>query len=281
MEFALQSCYTGAKLVLRKMPLLRYPLLLVHGAGFRDFTLGVNYWGRIPALLEKNGVKVYYGGTDAWGTVEGNAELIASRLEELHYAEGLEKVNIIAHSRGGLEARDFISRLDRERRVASLTTMSTPHRGVKAMDVAMKFPLFLWRIAAWWKNTGAKLKGDLRPDFSRSSRELSQSWCKKFNERTPDRPDVYYQSYATELPHWYSDAGFIPIRAFIKWTDGPSDGLCPVESARWGSFRGVIKGKRFGVSHACIVDIYRSLYKDVDIPGLYLDIVKDLARRGF
>jgi triacylglycerol lipase len=259
---------------------MRYPLLMVHGAGFRDFTLGINYWGRVPEALAGHGVKVFYGGTDSWGTVEGNAALLQQRLEDLHKKEGIEKINILAHSRGGLEARYLISNLDPEKRIASLTTMSTPHHGVKAMDIAMKFPDWSWRLLSFFRNTGAKWRKDINPDFYTSARELSASWCGEFNQRTPNRPDVYYQSYATELPHWYSDLLFIAIRAFINWTDGPCDGLCPVESAKWGDFQGVIRGRHFGVSHACIVDIYRSLYKSVNIPEVYLNAVRNLADRG-
>ena len=38
----------------------KYPLLLVHGVGFRDFHY-FNYWGRIPRALKKNGARVFYG----------------------------------------------------------------------------------------------------------------------------------------------------------------------------------------------------------------------------
>ena len=38
----------------------KYPILLVHGVCFRDFK-HLNYWGRIPKELEKNGATVYYG----------------------------------------------------------------------------------------------------------------------------------------------------------------------------------------------------------------------------
>lgn len=34
---------------------LKYPVLLVHGMGFKDYKL-VNYWGRIPETLEKAAV---------------------------------------------------------------------------------------------------------------------------------------------------------------------------------------------------------------------------------
>lgn len=38
----------------------KYPVLLVHGVFFRDFK-HLNYWGRIPKELEKNGAVIYYG----------------------------------------------------------------------------------------------------------------------------------------------------------------------------------------------------------------------------
>ena len=45
-----------------------------------------------------------------------------------------EKVHVIAHSMGGLDARYMISRLGMEDRVLSLTTVGTPHRGSKYAD---------------------------------------------------------------------------------------------------------------------------------------------------
>ncbi len=38
----------------------RYPILLVHGVFFRDFRY-LNYWGRIPKELQRNGATVFYG----------------------------------------------------------------------------------------------------------------------------------------------------------------------------------------------------------------------------
>ena len=56
----------------------RYPIVLIHGAGFRDLKWPV-YWGRIPRALEERGASVFYGLQDCWGSVETNAEAIAAR----------------------------------------------------------------------------------------------------------------------------------------------------------------------------------------------------------
>ena len=50
---------------------LKYPILLVHGMGFRDNKL-IGYWGRIPKALEEVGCKVYFGCQDSNADVETN-----------------------------------------------------------------------------------------------------------------------------------------------------------------------------------------------------------------
>ena len=56
----------------------KYPLLLVHGVGFRDLRY-FNYWGRIPRELARYGASVYYGNQEAFATVAWNAGDIRKR----------------------------------------------------------------------------------------------------------------------------------------------------------------------------------------------------------
>ncbi|AEF82953.1 esterase/lipase family protein [Leadbettera azotonutricia] len=260
---------------------LKYPLLLIHGAGFRDKTMGINYWGRIPRYLAEQGVAVHYGGTDAWGTLESNGEMVKRAILETLDKTGAEKVNIIAHSKGGLEARYAISCLGMDSRVASLTTMSTPHRGVKAMNTALQLPLWLYRPASVLANLWSRILGDGGPDFFRGSRQLAEYFCTEFNRKYPDKPGILYQSYASKLKYFFGDPAYLLTWILVKIFDGDNDGLCPVESAKWGEFRGIITTQGyFGVSHAGILDLYRVPYKGVRIPELYVAIAKELAGKG-
>ena len=262
---------------------LKYPVLLVHGAGFRDKTLGYNYWGRIPGVLSRQGIPVYYGGTDAWGSIETNAESIKRAVHRILQLERTGKVNIIAHSKGGLEARYLISALGMDSAVASLTTIATPHYGVKAMNIAAGTPDGLYRFVSFWVNGWFKLlAGDKNPDFFTGSRQLSEVYARSFNQANPDKETVYYQSYAAKMRCFLSDPSFIGTYPLIYFTGGVNDGLCPVASAQWGNFRGVITTQGvFGISHSGVVDLYRLDYKGVDIPEYYLSILRDLAERGF
>ena len=83
---------------------LKFPVLLVHGMGFRD-NKHINYWGRIPKKLEEIGCKVYYGNQDSNGKIESNGEQLAKRIKEIIDETGAEKINVIAHSKGGLDMR--------------------------------------------------------------------------------------------------------------------------------------------------------------------------------
>lgn len=109
-----------------------YPVLLLHGLNCQD-ERPIYYWGRIPSILRKHGTTVYLGGQDAWGTVKDNAEYINMQINNIILKENCDKVNIIAHSKGGLEARYLISSLNMANKVASLTTISTPHHGMKTL----------------------------------------------------------------------------------------------------------------------------------------------------
>lgn len=60
----------------------KYPILLVHGVFFRDYRF-LNYWGRIPGELEKNGAEIYYGNHQSAASVRDCAAELADRIKEI------------------------------------------------------------------------------------------------------------------------------------------------------------------------------------------------------
>ncbi len=105
----------------------RYPLLLIHGLNCRDDWI-FPYWGRVAEILRAHGAAVFLSGQDAWGSVPGNARVLRRRGEDILAETGGGKLNLIAHSKGGLEARYLISTLGFAEKTASLTTICTPHQ---------------------------------------------------------------------------------------------------------------------------------------------------------
>ncbi|NFS29715.1 triacylglycerol lipase [Clostridium botulinum] len=259
----------------------KYPLVLVHGVGFRDLKY-INYWGRIPKELIRNGATIYYGNQEAWGTVAYNAQDIKNKILQIVKDKKNEKVNIIAHSKGGLDARYMISKLNMGEYVASLTMISSPHRGCKFVDIACKIPDNIYKFIAKFFNKYYRFLGDKNPDFYTTSKQFSTYHSKKFNEEVKDVENIYYQSYASIVSNIFSDYVVAIPYILVKLTEGENDGLVSVDSAKWGEFKGILKNKyRRGISHGDIIDLRRDDYKGFDVIEKYVEIVSDLKNKGF
>ncbi len=259
----------------------RYPLGMVHGVGFRDLRY-FNYWGRIPRALKRNGASVYYGNQEAFGTIVYNAQDIKKRIHQVLEETGCKKVNIIAHSKGGLDARYAVSRLGMGPYVASLTTMNTPHRGCRFVDYACCLPEGLYRlVAACFDRTFSRF-GDKNPDFYTATHQFSTKESELFNQQVPDVPGVYYQSYASKMKRPWSHLLLAVPYCMIKPLEGDNDGLVSITSAQWGEFQGVFSNSRTrGISHGDIIDLKREDYTGFDVVETYIQIVAKLKEKGF
>jgi len=259
----------------------KYPFVLIHGVGFRDFKY-INYWGRIPKELIRQGATVYYGNQEAFGTVEYNAQDIKEKILDIVKETGCEKVNIIAHSKGGLDARYMVSKLDMGEYVASITMMSSPHNGVKFVDIACHIPDVIYKGIAKAFNKYFVMIGDKNPDFYTATRQFSTKHSKKFNEEVKDVEEIYYQSYATVMKNLFSDYILTIPYVIVKLTEGDNDGLVSVSSAKWGEFRGIIENEHYrGISHGDIIDLRRDDYKAFDVIEKYVEIVSELKDKGY
>ncbi len=265
----------------------RYPVVLIHGAGFRDLKWPV-YWGRIPRVLERNGATVYYGLQDCWASVETNAEEIAGRIGEILQETCAKKVNIIAHSKGGLDARMAASSFGCGEKIASITTVATPHRGSATIDGLFRLPRSVWNTAAFAVDNWIRVVGDKKPDFLKLCEGLTTERMRAFNRDNPDVPGVYYQSFACVMGHPLSDINLSTANAVIRRIEGENDGLVSVESARWGSDFHVLRSNAFrGISHLDAIDLRRRPLTQKTGPGVsdicdvYADIVRGLKEKGF
>ena len=250
----------------------KYPILLVHGVFFRDFRY-VNYWGRIPKELQRNGATVYYGQQQSAAAVEDSGRELADRIRQILAETGCEKVNIIAHSKGGLDSRAAIAHAGCAPCVASLTTINTPHRGcIFAEYLLKKIPAAARQKIADTYNAALKRLGDEAPDFLAAVTDLTASACEARNAATPDAPGVFYQSvmsYCRKAQH-----GKFPLNMtypIVKHFDGLNDGLVAVDSAKWGDQFTLLepRGHR-GISHGDVVDLNRENIPGFDVREFYV-----------
>jgi len=265
---------------------LKYPILMVHGMGFRDHR-HLNYWGRIPARLEEMGCRIYYGNQEGNGSIEENGEILAKRVREIIEETGVEKLNVIAHSKGGMDIRYAISTLGMGKWIASVTTMNTPHNGSETVDALLKLPDFLIRIGCKCTDLWMRILGDRKPDTYGAVQSFTTSYAAKFNEKNPDMEGIYYQSYGFVMKNAFSDI-------FLAWTypvvyhfEGENDGLLAPRAVKWTNFQGVFRGNsNRGISHCDQVDMRRRRLTRKqgegvsDIVDVYVDAVRKLERLG-
>ena len=261
----------------------KYPILLVHGVFFRDRDV-FNYWGRIPAALKRNGAQLYYGRQQSALSVKDSAAELAVRIKEVIEETGAEKINIIAHSKGGLDSRYAISQLDCGQYVASLTTVNTPHRGCIFVDwVFDNMSEKAQQKMADTYNAASRVRGDTAPDFLSAVGDLRKSVCDRLNAETPDYEGVYYQSVGSVTKN--ARSGRFPMDIsypFVKKTDGENDGLVSIESMKWGEkFHFIPANGKRGVTHSDIIDLNRENFDGFDVREFFVQLVAELKDMGY
>lgn len=261
----------------------KYPLLLVHGVFFRDFK-HFNYWGRIPEELMKNGATIYYGEHQSAASVDDSARELEQRILRIIRENGYEKLNVIAHSKGGLDMRTALAKTSVAPYVASLTTVNTPHRGCEFADYLLnKIPEAQQQAVANTYNSAAAKLGDPNPDFMAAVTDLTSAACSRRNETVRDVPGVYYQSIGSVLAK--PSAGRFPLNMtyhLVNLFDGKNDGLVGEKSFPWGSdFKMLAASGKRGISHGDVIDLNRENFDGFDVREYYVQLVSDLRQKGF
>lgn len=227
------------------------PIVLLHGFLGFDRLWTLEYFKGVPDFIRHRwpGARVLTPALDPDAPIAERARALAGHLDRAFDAD--ERVHLIAHSMGGLDARCYISspRWRGDRRVVSLTTLGTPHGGSPA--AAWMARIFSGRRTAAYAEFVRKAQGyfrgagpvasylfDLLSPFDGALHQLTPSAMVRFNRAHPNRPGVRYFSYAGVVT---SDRAMSPLlgpfhEIILRDPDpragGPNDGLVSVASAR-------------------------------------------------
>jgi pimeloyl-ACP methyl ester carboxylesterase len=111
----------------------RPPVILVHGFQSLDNYDEEEIWNVMKNSLTSSGLTVYVSHY-AWGSVTSEpirryAESLKGEIDQIRRNEGVDKVDIVAHSMGGLVARRYIESGGGEGYVRKLIMLETPNRG--------------------------------------------------------------------------------------------------------------------------------------------------------
>ncbi|MBC7661288.1 MAG: triacylglycerol lipase [Chitinophagaceae bacterium] len=265
----------------------KYPIVLLHGFLGWDKVFFIDYFFHVRAALEADGFTVYTPQVNPVASIETRAKELGPLLDRILKETGAPKLNLIAHSMGGLDARYLIGHGYGDK-IASLTTVGTPHHGTPVPNevfgvLGTKSPLFkaFEFLAAGLIGQGGMKPADL--SLKECLWNLSASFLEDyFNPNYPDDPNVYYQSYAgvSSITGFKTgdilDALLVPfIPAFRIGTR--SDGLVPLESAHWGRFRGIVSADHVNLVGQ-LLGITSSRYDHVKF---YKKIAWDLVDMGY
>jgi len=219
-----------------------HPIILAHGItrpdylinfivkklNLRDFSHShdqLHYFKGIASFLRQHGFEVYHTSVSFAADVERRAHDLANEIQKILADTGHEKVHIIGHSMGGLDARHTIVNHGMADKVATLTTFGTPHLGASVAD---------WFIenGRWNKIFSTLGKVINLAGFM----SLTTEACRAFNDFARDAEAsnaVIYQVYASSQQH---ELTFLPFRKTWQVTyekEGDNDGLVSVKSQHW------------------------------------------------
>ncbi|MBO5914444.1 MAG: triacylglycerol lipase [Clostridia bacterium] len=271
-----------AETVAKQLCDTKYPILLVHGVFFRDRKL-LNYWGRIPKELKINGAKIYYGNHQSAASVADSAKELYDRIEKIVNSTGCGKLNVIAHSKGGLDCRYAMRYLGADKYIASLTTVNTPHRGCEFAEYLLEElpPDIVSALERFYNRTSKRL-GDPSPDFLAAVKDLTAGACIPRDKEMALPEGVYCRSIGSVLLK--ASGGGFPMNfsyVLVKHFNGDNDGLVSEDSFKWGEDYTLLKNEHGeGISHCDIIDLARKDIDGFDVRDFYVSLVGDLKARG-
>jgi triacylglycerol lipase len=221
----------------------KFPIVLAHGIARFDILREVvlnklrlpeavvgdrfHYFKGIKSHLEANGFEVHHSSVDFAGSVALRAQQLSQQIDQILNGRASTKVHVIAHSMGGLDARHMIVEIDgMAEKVASLTTIGTPHLGTSFADVGIR-------------PRGELVISGLRSIINLEGFEdLTTTACDRFNHHARDKEatnSVVYRIYASSEDR---DLVFLPLQVswfIINNKEGENDGLVSVKSQQWTS----------------------------------------------
>jgi triacylglycerol esterase/lipase EstA (alpha/beta hydrolase family) len=130
---------SGQPIIANKPPL---PVILIHGY-FEDKSV----WSEWQKLLQNKGIRSFpitFRGPDRYdecGSANQHALELAEIIKEVKMKTGQDKVNIVAHSKGGLDARVYLADNITRNDVANLIMIGTPNAGSPLADLVVRSSL--------------------------------------------------------------------------------------------------------------------------------------------
>lgn len=284
-----------------------YPVVFLHGMAGWGNSGPLDYFNGVgDALTAAGETEIFFTEVSPYASSVERAAQLGPQLEAIFASTHAAKLNLVAHSQGGLDARLLASPngLNYGDRIASITTVSTPHFGTSVADLVLPVlgedhptavdPV-VEAVVALLGFSVYSLDNQDRTDLRAQLGDLSRDGSAAFNALYVDAPGVIYESYAgrTNLrtgrdacknsvlanDPWDLDPTNPALQLTATYLEGNpfdpnvNDGLVPVESARYGTFVQCI-----AADHLDEMGMNAGIL--FNAPDFYVQVVQRLRARG-
>ena len=249
-----------SRLPRRRAP--RHPVVLAHGLlGFDELRVvgaRADYFRGVSERLGREGCVVHRCRVAPTASIAARAADLAAFVRALD----ARRVNVVAHSMGGLDARWAIARLGLHGKVASLVTVGTPHRGTPLADAGAALARRSGLFAAL-RRVGVAVD---------AFHDLTTPRMAAFAAEVPDARGVHYACVvgAPERKREVSPI-LVPTFAWLREAAGGNDGMVPADSQAWGEVLRVVPADHFAQI---------GWSRRFDALELYAELLVELRGRG-
>lgn len=260
---------------------LRYPVLLCHGFGSVVSVIKPTQLHDVCMHFRTHGVPAFAPNTIPYAAIRERASDWCRHIDHVLSLTGAEKLNVVAHSMGGLDLRYCLSKLGYAPKVATLTTVATPHRGSSLAEVGLQTPSVLFDLfSAFFDELGLRMYPSQPSDMAAAMRDMTRgTMLDHFNYEVADHPDVAYFSWTAAVGKGTEDAIhplLVPHNRHIYEQEGPNDGYVSVESALWGTCLGQV-----GLSHVEQLNVGLMRTHRERWPLFWTRVLQSLREAGF
>lgn len=225
-----------------------YPIVLVTGIARFDFlrdhllqkfkfflsdrTLHgdrTHYFRRIRPYLQAKGYTVEHAHTGFAEEISIRADRLADAIMRTTQKHNAEKVHIIGHSMGGLDARYTAVNIPNiDNKIATITSIGTPHLGATFADFAVSLEA----------DEFIKLANTIFCIDFRGFLAITTEATAAFNESARNQEVANNITYFTYSAYQEKAKVFFPMHIswdYIHEREGDNDGLVSVNSQAWGT----------------------------------------------
>lgn len=259
---------------------LNHPVLLCHGYGAIASILKPSPLYDVAMLMRSHNVAAFAPNIVPYAKIEIRAQSWVEVIDNLLEKNSFNKVNIVAHSMGGLDMRYALSKLDIAGKIESLTTVSTPHRGASLAELTLKAPDAVKdRLAEFLDWMGNNIFPTGQSDAAGSAQQLTRQYLlEQFNPNVPNVEGLPYYSFSSAVGRNTNQ----PITVISRYQnrhifeeEGINDGMVSVKSSKWGDHI-----KTGNISHLEQMNFRLKDEREPLFRKFWLDVIRHLEEKG-